>query len=97
MRSVHRGHERRSSMLLDPAKFATEVLNSPEPVLVDFYGTWCGPCERLAPVVDRLAREGYRVCKVDIKAQAELAARYHVSAVPTLVVLKAGAEVNRFV
>jgi thioredoxin 1 len=84
-------------MMLDTARFATEVLGSQEPVLVDFYGSWCPPCERLAPLIDKLAGQGYRVCKVNVQAQPELAARYHVSAVPTLLVLRGGEETARFV
>jgi thioredoxin 1 len=84
-------------MLLNQDQFETDVLGSAEPVLVDFFGTWCGPCKALAPVVEKLAREGYRVCKVDIDARPDLTGRYGVSALPTLVVLQGGEEVARFV
>ncbi len=84
-------------MLLDQERFEADVLGSEGPVLVDFYGTWCPPCKVLAPVIEKLARDGYQVCKVDVKARADLAGRYRVTAVPTLVVLKGGEEVDRFV
>ena len=84
-------------MLLDQEKFEADVLGSVEPVLVDFFGTWCGPCKLLAPTVEKLAGQGYRVCKVDVKARSDLAIRYGVRAVPTLVVVKGGEEVTRFV
>jgi thioredoxin 1 len=80
-----------------PGHFEADVLGSAEPVLVDFFGTWCGPCKGLAPVVERLAREGYRVCKMDIQARPDLAGRFRVAALPTLVVLRGGEEVTRFV
>jgi thioredoxin 1 len=84
-------------MLLNQDRFETDVLGSAEPVLVDFFAAWCGPCRALAPVVEKLAGEGYRVCKVDIEARPDLASRYRVSALPTLVVLRGGEEVARFV
>ena len=84
-------------MMLDQDRFETDVLGSQEPVLVDFFGTWCGPCKVLAPVVEKLAQDGHRVCKVDVNARADLATRYRVGAVPTVVVLKGGEEVARFV
>jgi thioredoxin 1 len=83
-------------MLLDSERFEADVLGSAEPVLVDFYGSWCPPCQRIAPIVEKLAEDGYRVCKVNVQAQPELAGRYKVSAVPTLVVLRGGQEAVRF-
>jgi thioredoxin 1 len=84
-------------MLLTQERFEADVLGSAEPVLVDFYATWCGPCKNLAPVVEKLASEGYRVCKVDIEGRPDLASRFGVTALPTLVVLKDGQETGRFV
>jgi thioredoxin 1 len=84
-------------MLLDQTKFEADVLGSAEPVLVDFFGTWCGPCREQAPVLEGLAEQGYAVCKVDIQARPDLAVRYGVSALPTLVVVRGGEEVARFV
>jgi thioredoxin 1 len=84
-------------MLLDQERFEADVLGSQAPVLVDFYGTWCPPCRQLAPTIDRLAESGYSVCKVNIDDRQDLTSRFHVSAVPTVVVLKGGQEVARFV
>src|ERR1700678_4338738 len=84
-------------MLLNQDRFDADVLGSAEPVLVDFFGTWCGPCRELAPVVEKLARDGYGVCKVDIAARPDLASRYGVTALPTLVVLQDGRETARFI
>jgi thioredoxin 1 len=83
-------------MLLEQDRFEADVLGSTEPVLVDLYGDWCAPCKALAPVVEGLARD-YRVCKVNIDERGDLASRFHVNAVPTLVVVQGGREVERLV
>ena len=72
--------------------FHKEVLNSDKPVLLDFFASWCGPCKMVAPILDEIAqeREDIKVCKVDIDEQPELASRYRIMSVPTLMVLKEG-------
>ena len=72
--------------------FHKEVLNSDKPVLLDFFASWCGPCRMVAPILDEIAaeREDIKVCKVDIDEQPELASRYRVMSVPTLMVMKNG-------
>jgi len=68
-------------------QFEAEVLNSPVPVLVDFYATWCGPCQMLAPYLERLAQDlgsRARIVKVNVDEEPSLAARYQVTGVPTL-------------
>lgn len=77
--------------------FETEVLNSTLPVLIDFYAEWCGPCRMLGPVIDEIAEEAtdFKVGKVNIDEQPELATKYQVMSVPTLVVIKNGEVVNR--
>ena len=72
--------------------FHKEVLNSEKPVLLDFFASWCGPCRMVGPILDEIAeeREDIKVCKVDIDEQPELATRYRVMSVPTLMVLKDG-------
>ena len=72
--------------------FHKEVLNSDKPVLLDFFASWCGPCKMVAPILDEIAqeREDIKVCKVDIDEQPELASRYRIMSVPTLMVLKNG-------
>ena len=72
--------------------FHNEVLNSDKPVLLDFFASWCGPCKMVAPILDEIAqeREDIKVCKVDIDEQPELASRYRIMSVPTLMVLKNG-------
>ena len=77
--------------------FETEVLNSTLPVLIDFYAEWCGPCRMLGPVIDEIAEEAadFKVGKVNIDEQPELATKYQVMSVPTLVVIKNGEVANR--
>lgn len=77
--------------------FESEVLNSELPVLIDFYAEWCGPCRMLGPVIDEIAEEAtdFKVGKVNIDEQPELATKYQVMSVPTLVVIKGGEVVNR--
>ena len=77
--------------------FHNEVLNSEKPVLLDFFASWCGPCRMVGPILDEIAeeREDIKVCKVDIDEQPELASRYRIMSVPTLMVLKNGIIVDQ--
>ena len=87
-------------MDVNDSTFMAQVRNSDVPVLVDFYATWCGPCQMLAPVIEEIARESdgtYKVCKVDVDQEGDLAAKYGVMSIPTLVFFKDGQEVKRLV
>ena len=77
------------------SNFDNLVLNSDVPVLVDFYTDWCGPCQRLAPVLDELAAEtpNARIVKVNVEQNPGLASAFRISAVPNLKVFKNGAVV----
>ena len=77
--------------------FETEVLQAKGPVLVDFWATWCMPCRMQGPAVEKLAEEGYNAGKLNVDEEQELAARYRVMSIPTLIVFKDGQEVDRMV
>lgn len=84
----------------DHSEFESTVLTSEQPVLVDFYADWCQPCRMVAPTVEALAAE-YEdealVGKVDVDGNPELAQRYGVSSIPTLLLFRGGEVVERFV
>jgi thioredoxin 1 len=75
--------------------FEAEVLQSPVPVLLDFWAAWCGPCRMISPTIDQLADEyagRIKVGKINVDEQAELAARHEIISIPTLVVYKDGEQ-----
>ncbi len=84
---------------INKENFHKEVLNSDKPVILDFFASWCGPCRMVGPILDEIAeeREDIKVCKVDIDEQPELASRYRIMSVPTLMVLKGGRIVEQSV
>lgn len=77
----------------DEESFNSDVLNSEKPVLVDFWAEWCGPCKQLAPTVEAIASEKLeilKVCKMDVDSNREIAAKYGIRSIPSLIIFKDG-------
>lgn len=82
-----------SEVILNASNFEEEVINSKEPVLVDFFATWCGPCKMIAPFIAQLADKyegSMKVCKANVDEVPNIASSYGVSSIPTLIIFKDG-------
>ena len=79
--------------------FEQEVLRSDAPVIVDFWASWCGPCRMLAPILDQVASErpDVKIAKINVDEQMELAQKYGVMTIPTLLVIKNGEIANKHI
>ncbi len=88
-----------SVLKLKNADFENEILNKEGIALVDFYADWCGPCKMLAPVIEEIAAErpDVTVAKINVDEEGELAAKYGVMSIPTLIIFKNGEENERIV
>ena len=88
-----------SVIKISKENFASEVLNSNKPVLLDFYADWCGPCLMVGPIVSEIANErsDVKVGKINVDEQPELAAQFQVMSIPMLAVIKNGKLENQVV
>ena len=88
-----------SAIQVNKDNFQEVVLNSDKPVLVDFWASWCGPCRMVAPILEEIANErsDVKVCKINVDEEPELAGRYNVMRIPTLLVMKDGQVVKQAV
>jgi thioredoxin 1 len=83
-------------MLLHKFNWKREVIGSTEPVLVDFWASWCGPCKSMNPSIESLARD-FKVCKVNVDTNQPLAAAYRIDSIPALLIFKNGKVAARHV
>ena len=88
-----------SAITINKHNFQEEILNSYKNVLIDFFADWCGPCQRVSPVIDEIARENpdIKVGKINVDEQPELASRFRVYTIPTLFVFKNGQVIEQAV
>ena len=86
-----------SAVKITKDNFDSQVLHAATPVLLDFWAPWCGPCRMVSPVIDEIAAErtDITVGKINVDEQPELASRFGVMSIPTLVVMKDGKVVNQ--
>ena len=89
-----------NTLNLTSENYEEEVLKADKPVLVDFYAKWCGPCQRMSPIIDEIAeetKEQIKVGKVNVDENQELAMKYSVDTIPTILILKNGEIKDTFV
>lgn len=86
-----------SEVILTEKNFESEVLNSDKPVLIDFWASWCGPCQMISPIVAEISSEysdRIKVCKANVDEEPSLAVKYKIESIPTLILFKNGQIIN---
>lgn len=89
-----------SVLKITSQNFEEEVLKSDKPVLIDFYATWCGPCQMMSPIIDEIAEENadtLKVGKINVDENQDLAMKYNVMSIPTIIIVKNGKVEKTFV
>lgn len=86
-----------SVMKITSENFEQEVMKSEQIVLLDFFATWCGPCRMVGPIIEQIAQENpnIKVGKIDVDQEGDLASRFQIFSIPTLIVIKDGEVVNK--
>lgn len=79
--------------------FKEEVLDSEKPVIIDFYADWCMPCKMMTPIIDNIAEENnnIKVAKINVDDAQEIAAKYNIMSIPTIIIFKEGKEYKKFI
>ncbi len=88
-----------AAIVLTNDNFEAEVLQSDKPVLVDFWATWCGPCQKQGPIVEQIAeeRDDIKVCKLDVDEASDIAEKFSIMSIPTVIAFKDGEVLNKSV